>query len=403
MCGIFGIVHVDGRPVDLSTVGRAVTRLKHRGPDDEGYLLADTRSGRAVACAGADTVASLGLPRLESVAPGGFDAALGFRRLSILDLSPGGHQPMATPDGRCHIVFNGEIYNYVELRAELEGLGRTFRTRSDTEVLLAACAEWGPAALPRLVGMFAFALLDLKCRTLLLARDCFGIKPLVYIAGPERFAFASEIKALLELPGVPRRAAARPLYDYLRFGVACRGEETFLADVRNLPAAHYLEVRLDRPADARPVRYWQPDLSARADLSFDEAAAGLRTRFLDNVRLHLRSDVPVGSALSGGIDSSAIVMAMRQIEGRDLRLHTFSYIAADPALTEEPWVDRIVAAAGATSHKTQPDPRNLVEDLDHLIDVQEEPFGSTSIYAQHRVFRLAREAGIQVVLDGQGA
>ena len=403
MCGIFGIVRFDGRPLDGPAIACAVRTLRHRGPDDEGYLLAETQTGRAVAYRGADTHPSLDLPRIESLAGEPFDAALGFRRLSILDLSPAGHQPMSTADGRYHLVFNGEIYNYLELRAELEALGCAFRSRSDTEVLLAAYAQWGAEALNRLVGMFAFGVLDLQRRTLFLARDFFGIKPLYYWIRPDALAFASEIKALLELPGVRRRVNPQRLYDYLRFGVTCYGEETLLAGVLRLPAAHYLEIPLDRPYEASPVRYWAPDLGRRADLSFEEAAAGLRDLFMENVRLHLRSDVPVGVALSGGIDSSAIVRAMRHLRGDDRPTHVFSYIADDPGLSEEPWIDRINRAGGTQPHKVYLDPQSLVDDLDHLIYVQEEPFGSTSIYAQHRIFRLAHEAGIKVVLDGQGA
>jgi len=403
MCGIFGIVRFDGRPLDVASVAQAVRTLNHRGPDDEGYLLADTARGRTVACGGPDTDPSLRLPPVESVAGQAFDTALGFRRLSILDLTPAGHQPMSTPDGRFHIVFNGEIYNYLELRAELEALGYAFRSRSDTEVLLTAFAHWGTDVLRRLVGMFSFAVLDTERRSLFLARDFFGIKPLYYMMRPEGLAFASEIKALLELPGVKRRVSPQGLYDYLRFGVTGYGGDTLLAGVHRLPAAHYLEIELERPYDAVPVRYWAPDLGRTADLSFDEAAARLRTLFLENIQLHLRSDVPVGVALSGGIDSSAIVMCMRHLQGGDLKIHTFSYIADDPEVSEERWVDRIALAGGAESHKVHPDPQNLVDDLDHLIYVQEEPFGSTSIYAQHRVFRLGHEAEIKVMLDGQGA
>jgi len=403
MCGIFGIVRFGGRPVDLAALAGAVRTLRPRGPDDEGYLLADMRAGRTLACGGADTAAALRLPPLGSAADGAFDAALGFRRLSILDLSPAGHQPMSTPDGRYHIVFNGEIYNYVELREELEALGHRFRSRSDTEVLLAACTRWGTAVLGRLVGMFAFAVLDVARRMLLLARDPFGIKPLYYATRPDGFAFASEIKALLELPGIKRRVNPQRLYDYLRFGVTGHGADTLLAGVRRLPAAHWLRLDLDRPYEAVPVRYWAPRLDRRTDLSFEGAAERFRDLLMENLRLHLRSDVPVGVALSGGIDSSAIVTAMRRLQGPALDIHTFSYIADDPALTEEPWVDVVAAAAGARAHKVHPDPQSLVDDLDHLIHVQDEPFGSTSIYAQHRVFRLAHEAGIKVVLDGQGA
>jgi asparagine synthase (glutamine-hydrolysing) len=387
LCGIAGSVSVWAE-AELGKLAPSLLRLlEHRGPDDHGWLTLSrdgVRLGR-------------GVPDVSAV-----QALLLHRRLSILDLSEAGWQPMGTPDGRYYLVFNGEIYNYLELRAELEGLGHVFRSHSDTEVLLHAYAQWGGQALPRLVGMFAFAILDVWFRTLFLARDFFGIKPLYYTAAPDGFTFASEIKALLELPGVKRRVNPQRLFEYLRFGRTDHGGDTLFADIHQLPAAHFLEVPLDRPGDFRLTRYWKVDLDERLDVSLEEATGRLRELFLDSVRLHLRSDVPVGAALSGGIDSSAIVTAMRRVEPR-LQIHTFSYVAEDPALSEERWVGIAGTRAGAVLHKVQPTPHELVADLDRLIYLQDEPFGSTSIYAQQRVFQLAREAGITVMLDGQGA
>jgi len=330
------------------------------------------------------------------------DAVLVHRRLSILDLTSAGWQPMGTGDGRYYIVFNGEIYNYVELRHELKSLGHRFHSRSDTEVLLAAYAQWGRRALNRLVGMFAFAILDIETRKLFLARDFFGIKPLYYTYWRDGFAFASEIKVLLELPGVNRDINPQRLYDYLRFGITDHGGETMIGDIKQLSAAHCMEVPLDTLEAARPTRYWQVDLHQRAKLSFDEAAHRLQELFLKSVRLHLRSDVPVGAALSGGIDSSSIVMAMRHLEP-DIDIHAFSYVADDSAISEERWADLVGQTAKITVHKVRSNPDELIADLDALIDLQGEAFGSTSIYAQRRVFREAHEAGIKVMLDGQGA
>ncbi len=362
--------------------------IAHRGPDDAGWLVSheghQTR-GRGPMCSG------------------GADAVLLHRRLAIIDLTEAGWQPMLSADGRYAIVFNGEIYNYRELRDELAALGYTFHSQSDTEVLLVAWAAWGRAALTRLTGMFAFALLDQQQRTLVLARDPFGIKPLYYTRWGGGLAFASEIKALLTLPGVSRRAQPERLYQYLRFGVTDHGGGTLFADIRQLPAAHLMELSLDDPAAAHPARYWYPAMDQRADISRREAATELRNLFLESVRLHLRSDVPVGAALSGGIDSSSIVMAMRHLEGQALDLHAFSYITHHPRLREEHWIDLAGAAAGATMHKVCPTPEELRDDLDTLIAIQDEPFASTSIYAQYRMFRLAGEAGIKVMLDGQGA
>jgi asparagine synthase (glutamine-hydrolysing) len=386
MCGIAGMLWAEPAAQRQSTAA-LLRLLQHRGPDDHGWLLLSgdkVRRGR-------------GDPGDEPA-----QVVLVHRRLSILDLSAAGWQPMSSADGRLHLVFNGEIYNYLELRRELEQLGHIFHSRSDTEVLLQALAAWGRGALTRLVGMFAFALVDTRRRTLLLARDFFGIKPLYYAWPAGGFAFASEIKALLDLPGIKRQANPHRLYEYLRFGLTDHGGHTLFAPIRQLPAAHYLEVPLDRAAQPEPIRYWQVDPAERLDLSLEEAGRRLRELFLDSVRLHLRSDLPVGAALSGGIDSSAIVAAMRYLEPR-LDLHAFSYVADDAAVSEERWIDTAGQAARAVVHKVQPRPEELVEDLDRLVHQQDEPFGSTSIYAQDRVFRLARQAGITVMLDGQGA
>jgi asparagine synthase (glutamine-hydrolysing) len=389
MCGIAGLVLSRSDGFDADLVPTLLHRLEHRGPDDFGFLRFTSdgvHSGRE-------------WPGQESLN----GTTLLSRRLSILDLSANGWQPMGTQDGRYRIVYNGEIYNYLELRGELEALGHRFRSQTDTEVLLAAYAQWGPKALIRLVGMFAFAILDTRERKLFLARDFFGIKPLYYTFARNGFAFASEIKALLELPGVSREVNPERLYLYLRYGITDCGSETLLADIQQLPPAHYLEVSLDGPRQASPVRYWRVELGQRLELSFEEAAERLRELFLESIRLHLRSDVAVGAALSGGIDSSSIVMSMRYLQGQDLELHTFSYVADDATVSEESWVDLVGKASGALVHKVKPSAEDLVADLDRLILVQDEPFGSTSIYAQHRVFRLAHEARIKVMLDGQGA
>lgn len=388
MCGIAGIACFQS-PQSLGSVGGAMLRrLAHRGPDDHGWLsvrAATVRHGQ-------------GTPHDDPA-----DVLLLHRRLAILDLSPAGRQPMSSADDRHHLVFNGEIYNYRELRTELEKTGHTFRTQTDTEVLLAALAQWGSAAIVRLVGMFAFAFLDTARRSLLLARDFFGVKPLYFTRSHGRFAFASEIKALLELPGLPRKADPTALHEYLASGITSYGRRTLLADVEQLPAGHLLEIPLDAPGQAQPEPYWRIEADRPAQLSFPEAAARFRELFLQSVELHLRSDVPVGVCLSGGLDSSAILAGMRHLAGPRAELHGFSYIAADPRYSEQRWVDVAAAAAKAQVHTVAIDPRELCTDLDALVAAQDEPFHSTSIYAQYRVFRLAQETGVKVLLDGQGA
>ena len=308
---------------------------------------------------------------------------------------------MSSQDGGHVITFNGEVYNFLEIRRELEREGQGFVSQSDTEVLLSAYLRWGPEVLKRLVGMFAFCICDVRQRTLFLARDAFGIKPLYYARFASGFAFSSEISPLLELPGVSRAANPQRMYSYLRFGLSDHGCDTMFRDVRQLPAAHYMEVDCETLVASQTTRYWTPAAGHNVDLGMDAAAEKCRRLFLKSISLHLRSDVPVGTCLSGGVDSSGIVGAMRHLGGRDLDLHAFSLVPRD-GVSEEPWIDLVASATQAVVHKTSPTGGELMRDLPSLISAQEEPFGSTGIYGQYRVFQMAQEAGIKVMLDGQG-
>jgi len=370
-------------------MARVLDLLEHRGPDDTGWLSWDGDT----TCYG----------RRDELRTAAVRVAFLHRRLSIIDLSNGGWQPMLSADGQVAVVFNGEIYNFVELRAELQGLGHRFHTRSDTEVLLAAYGAWGTGALPRLTGMFAFAILDTAHKVVILGRDYFGIKPLYYTVTGEQLHFASEIPALLELDRRDRKPHPERLYYYLRYGITDHGGDSLLAGVHQVPAGHYLTVDLRTWAVSGPAPYWLPDRDRRERLTLSEAAARFRELFLQSVALHLRSDVPVGTALSGGIDSSAIVACMRRHGGSELDLHAFSFVTDQSGLGEERWIDRAGAASGAVVHKVEVNPEELRRDVDHLIAAQGEPFGGTSVYAQFRVFQRARECGVKVLLDGQGA
>ncbi len=376
MCGLAGLAGAGDPAVAREAVARMLGQLAHRGPDGEGFLQRPL---------GAATV------------------TLGHRRLAIIDPSPAAAQPMASADGALHLILNGEIYNHRELRAELEGRGRRFRTRSDTEVLLEAWAEWGAAALDRVVGMFAFVLLDERRRTLFLARDQFSIKPLFYAVSEGRLGFASEIPPLLELPGVGRGAEPGAVADFLARAVNNHPNRTMFADVRELPGAHLAEVALDRPTDVSPRCYWRPPATLRHDLSLAEAAAGLRALLEESVALHLRSDVPVGFFLSGGQDSSAVVALARRHLGAEVPLHTFSYRGEDGAVDEGTWIDAARRATGAVGHEVRLTPGEWAAEFPALVAAQGEPFGSPVIYAQRRLFQAAAALGIRVVLDGQGS
>jgi asparagine synthase (glutamine-hydrolysing) len=403
MCGIAGFCAKDGSVIDVDALGRAVRLLKHRGPDDEGYVLFEGMAGSRVVAGGSDTDPSLRLPSLDAVGAGPWSLGLGHRRLSIIDLSPAGHQPMGSSDGECWITFNGEIYNYLELRRELAELGAVFHGTSDTEVLLAAYRHWGDGMLPRLEGMFAFAIVDLQARSMLLARDPLGIKPLYLAQTATGLAFASEIKSILAFPGVTREVDPGELFRFLRFGIIDGGSATIFRQVRQLPGGHFLRLGLENPSAPHEAAYWRLPLDRRRDISPAEASRELRALFERSVQLHLRSDVPVGACLSGGLDSSAIVRVMRDLLGAQAAFHTFSYVADDPRVSELPYVEMVSEAVGSSSHLTVPRPQELARDFDAMILAQDQPIGGTSIYAQYRVFELAHASGIKVMLDGQGS
>ena len=373
MCGILGIWSPAAGHY-RNVIDTALHELDHRGPDDRGIEWYETRGG---------------------------SLAFAHTRLSIIDLSSGGHQPMHSPCGRWSMIYNGEVYNYRELRAELEAEGERFETASDSEVLLRCWARRGPDGLRRLIGMFAFVVFDRERQTLSLVRDAFGIKPLFYRHDDKGFAFASESKAITALDLDRPRLNLQRAYHYLVLGGYDDAEETFIEGIRHLAPAHWLEVDLATGQCGGPRRWWWPAIAERPAV-FADAVDELRARFLDSVRLHLRSDVRIGAALSGGIDSSSVVCAMRKLEP-DVPIHCFSYVARGSSVDEEKWADLVNQAVGAEVHKIVVDPEELADDLDDMIRIQDEPFGGTSIYAQYRVFRLVREKGVTVTLDGQGA
>ncbi|CAM4240160.1 asparagine synthase (glutamine-hydrolyzing) [Kerstersia similis] len=377
MCGISGGFW-NGRSVDdgrEARLAQSLVVMALRGPDDRGF---------------------------EMYAGDGGEVGLGHTRLSIIDLSSAGHQPMSSRDGQLSMVFNGEIYNYKELRAELAALGYLFCSDSDTEVLLNAWHAWGKDVLPRLIGMFAFVIYDRKQQQMHCVRDAFGIKPFFYSKGLDEFVFASEIGAIKALKKSAIALNWQRSYDYLVHGDYDSGEQTFIADVFHLLPGHCMVLDTKTGILGTPLPWWQPETREQTNLSLEQATDAVRELFLKNVRLQLRSDVPLGAALSGGVDSSAVVCAMRHVEP-DLPINTFSYIAHGADVSEEVWVDRINGQVGARGHKVRAGGKDLAQDLDDLIRAQGEPFGSTSIYAQYRVFKLARESGVTVTLDGQGA
>lgn len=346
--------------------------LAHRGPDDAGLWISP-----------ADGV------------------TLGSRRLAILDLSPRGYQPMLDTTGTLTIVFNGEIYNCVELRKELR-IAYSFQSRSDTEVLLAAYSCWGPEFVQRLNGMFAFAIWDSKRRQLFAARDRFGEKPFYYFRRPSLLLFASEIKSILASGMVNPEPHLPSIYRFLAYRETDASEETFFKDILALPPAHTL-LYVPREDKLTIRRYW--DLDPSAEIRYAESSSyseHLRELLAESVKIRLRSDVPVGSCLSGGLDSSAIVSLLA---GQRKGNHqcTFSARFEDRSIDEGEFIKPVTTRFSLANYSIYPNPHRMVDEVDELAWHQEHPFVGASIYAQWCVMRLARDAGVTVLLDGQGA
>lgn len=397
MCGIFGYFAPGGITAPEQNLLGASEIIAHRGPDGQGAVWYDTRTGASGAAA---------FMHERWTAERRPTLLFCHRRLAIIDLSTDALQPMASDEDMLWIVFNGEIYNYVELRRELQEQGSIFRTSSDTEVILKAYEAWGLDAFSRFVGMWALALLDKRKRRLVLSRDRFGVKPVYYTKAAGAFAFGSEIKQLVGLPGVERRANDRVIRDFLQYEATDCGDETFFEGILRLPPGNNLIVDLD-DGSLTQKSYYDP-LAQQVDVPRDhgEAAEKLRALLKESVRVHLRADVPVGTCLSGGLDSSAIAMLMREIakeNGLSVDRHAFSAEFDVPEADERVYTRMSIEAAQVRSHIVQPRGEDLLADLQKLVWHQDEPFGSTSIYAQWSVFRLVQQAGVKVVLDGQGA
>jgi asparagine synthase (glutamine-hydrolysing) len=375
MCGIVGAIGGDPR-ARAAQVQRGVAALRHRGPDGDGLYHDD-------------------------------HVSLGHTRLSIIDRTVASDQPMIDEATGCVLVFNGEIYNYVELRDELAG-AHHFRSAGDTEVLLRAYLEWGPDALDHLNGMFAFALWDPRgAGRLLLARDRMGEKPLHVASNGDTLWFASEVKALRAAGVAATRADAGAVFSFLALGDVADPAGTFFADVEQLRGGELLAVGPGRHQARR--RYWAPPRpvvaavdparGAREAAATAEAFAEL---FTDSVRLRLRSDVPLGTSLSGGLDSSAVLATLRQLRPSG-ELHAFTASFPGSPGDELARARGVAEGLGVTVHPVPLHGADLAAGLDELIDAQDGPVGSASVFAQHQVMAEAHRAGITVLLDGQGA
>jgi asparagine synthase (glutamine-hydrolysing) len=368
MCGIAGIFHPDvPKPVDPARVEAMADVLAHRGPDGSGVW----------------------------TAPG---VGLGHRRLSIIDLSDAAAQPMLSPDRREALSYNGEIYNFREVRTELEAKGFAFRTESDTEVILAAWRQWGPDCLAKFNGMFAFALYDAKDDSLFLARDRLGVKPLFHaMLSDGAFVFASELKGLLAHPLLRRSPSAQAIDDYLAFGYV-PDDSSIVEGVAKLPAGHYLHLRRGRPVPA-PVKWWDVDFSNPVRSSIKSLEEEMVERLREGVTSRMVADVPLGAFLSGGVDSSAVVAFMAEASRGAVETCSIGFDAADH---DETRYAAQVAQLFATNHRSRIVASEDFGLIDILAQAFDEPFADASALGTYRVSELAREK-VKVALSGDGA
>ncbi len=386
MCGIVGILKDPGICVPAGMLTAMTTEISHRGPDDEGRLFFRRPDVNWEA---------------ETRERSDWNVALRSRRLSIQDLSQAGHMPMSYQD-RFWITYNGEVYNFLEVRAELEGLGHVLRSNSDTEVILAAYAQWGTDCFQRFRGMWGIILFDMTRDIVVICRDRLGIKPLYTWQHQGMVAIASEIKQFLHLPGFAPRLNYAVASEYLRTGYEDQ-QSSFFQDVYPVPEGCYITISLDTLALSTPQSYWYPERVQTAITNTREAGQLFAAKLRESVRLHLRSDVPVGCALSGGMDSSAIAMLVDEINANHAApLHTFTSTFPGDPTDERAYVDAVIANIRSASHFVTPDAHSFLAEMDHFLRMHDEPIGGLSIYAGYCIARLTRQAGVPVTLNGQG-
>ncbi len=378
MCGIFGAVSLSApfTNEEFAHFVRQTDSVSYRGPDASGYLALNSETG----CVVNDTC---------------FDIFLGHRRLSIIELSEAGRQPMTDGQGRW-IIFNGEIFNYVELRNELQRAGHRFRTATDTEVILKTYEVYGESGFDRMNGMWAFTLVDLPQRRVLLSRDRFSIKPLYYTSQSGQLFFASEIKQLL--PFIKERSVNREvMHKFLAQAVADHTNQTFFEHILCVRPKYTLVLNL-ATGQMHENQYWEYHF--QDDVRPDDAVEQFRELFIDSVKLRLRSDVPIGALVSGGLDSSSIAVVTNKILG--VPLQTYSVISRNPKFSEEPFVDAL-AREGIASHRFVVDVDSSLTMLDKVIYHNDEPFLGFHAIAQFQILKaIQQQTQITVVLSGQG-
>jgi asparagine synthase (glutamine-hydrolysing) len=405
MCGLSAIFSQTG--YDGHSIKSLNDAIKHRGPDGEGFSFSS--NAMAINTFGEDTpqgaIDALKLTRSSSLHNESFNAMLGHRRLSIVDTSWRGHQPMTSSCGLYSIIYNGEIYNSDELMVELELLGHSFVSHSDTEVVLAAFIQWGKNCLEKLNGMFSFIIFNHQTNQVFLARDRFGIKPLYYYYLNENsIAFASEIKQFSKLAcwsAVVNRAKA---IDYLNWGQTDHTSETLFEGVYQVPAAHFCEFNVSSVPQKLEFTSWYSIDLTRSSKTYDEAVKSFRDVFSSSVQYRLKADVPIGTCLSGGLDSSSIACTINRFIDDDQMQVTFSSCSSDKKYDESEYVEAVLdKCENIHAHMIEINHDDFWDELDDLIYHHDEPFLSPSVYAEWCIFREVSKTNVKVTLDGHGA
>lgn len=390
MCGIAGIIAPGG--FEPRTLVAMTHLVQYRGPNGFGFAYAGPGTWSEVEIIhNEDRVPNLPRPVV----------GLGSRRLAILDVSALGNMPMEIDGGAFCVVFNGEIYNYKEVRQELESHGYVFHSGTDTEVILRAYQEWGEECLQRFNGMWSFAIWDRAKQRLFCARDRFGVKPFYYAIFDGRFYFGSEIKQITLAAGMPRRANSQTVFHFLEWGLLDYSSETFFEAISQLPGGFCLTLDLQQPLQPVVKRYWELIVSPGVELSVEKATEEFQELFENAVKLRLRSDVPVGVCLSGGLDSSAIICTAKKI-APEITFQSFSACFEDKAIDERAYIEAVLAATGGVGHSIFPKGHAFWENIHAITYHQDEPVGGASAFAQWCVMQDAWAHGIPVVLGGQG-
>jgi len=406
MCGIAGIISKSATPALKNQVLAMSQAIRHRGPDGEGFAFFSEQGSLPVYSA--DTPAAIRSNRsfrympetaIDQVAEG-YTMAFAHRRLSIIDLSEAGHQPMCDSTEQLWITYNGEIYNYVELREELRQQGHVFLTQTDTEVILAAYRAWGIACLERFNGMFAFVLFDRQRQELFCARDRAGVKPFYYINTKDAFAFASEYKAFIKAGLLPFEVNEAQQFDFIVNANLETGEESLFRNIKELKPAHYIHYRLH--TQELSIRRYYDLPSGEIDLSEAELVERVEQALLNAIRLRLRSDVEVGSCLSGGLDSSVIAGMVKALQP-ETRMQLFTAVFKGESFDESSYAEMVAEHVKGNWQTVSPTADEFFRDISELNYYQDLPVWSSSTYSQHRVMKLAAGHGVKVLLDGQGA